>query len=294
MEFFVVILINIFMGAVFYLFITLKLERSASEFREQRLRREMDEIIREFNSAAERNISLLENRISQYKKLLGKTGDYDEIDFTIGREDFKSANKSTGSSSSPVENFKDQPLPENETGRRVTLNDMVEHAKNKFDRFRQNLAKKIPSAEQIKKSQTAAKTNFSPDEKLVEKISAPPLEPLMNFSTLEEKKTEIPEEKFGSPIEKSFSDIFPGVTKEISANTEIIETQVSAEETFSTDEAAIVTYDEIKKIVESGADKMSIVLDLHSRGLHADEISGYTGIPQGEIKLIMNLSSGGR
>jgi hypothetical protein len=84
MQFGIVIFINIILWALFYLVISLKLERSASEFREKRLRREMDEVIREFNETAERNISLLENRIAAMKRVLQQAGGVKGIDVSIG------------------------------------------------------------------------------------------------------------------------------------------------------------------------------------------------------------------
>ena len=75
MQLLLLLLFNLFMGAVMYLVISLKLERSATEFRERKLRKEMDEIIREFNATAERNISILENRIKTMRRLLEKSGD---------------------------------------------------------------------------------------------------------------------------------------------------------------------------------------------------------------------------
>ncbi|MBN2858442.1 MAG: hypothetical protein JXN63_08580 [Candidatus Delongbacteria bacterium] len=69
-----ILLTNIFTGTVLYLVLSLKLEKSADEFRIKKLRREIDETIREFNATAERNISLLENRIRMVNKVL-KEGD---------------------------------------------------------------------------------------------------------------------------------------------------------------------------------------------------------------------------
>jgi hypothetical protein len=62
------IMVNIFIGVALYLIISLKLERSATEFRQQRLRKEMDEIIKEFTQTADRNISLLEHKIVIMKR----------------------------------------------------------------------------------------------------------------------------------------------------------------------------------------------------------------------------------
>jgi len=84
MQFFILLFINIILWAAFYLVISLKLERSASEFREKRLRREMDAMIREFNETAERNISLLENRISIAKRLMAQSGVLPQLDLSAG------------------------------------------------------------------------------------------------------------------------------------------------------------------------------------------------------------------
>ena len=43
----------------------------------------MAEIIREFNSTAERNISILENHISTLKKLMNENGTLKGVDFTV-------------------------------------------------------------------------------------------------------------------------------------------------------------------------------------------------------------------
>ncbi|MCL1911545.1 MAG: hypothetical protein FWG13_05020 [Leptospirales bacterium] len=77
---FIIILINIFIGVALYLVMSLKLERS---FRQQRLRREMDEMLKEFNLAAERNISLLESRINVMKRLLEQSGAFKGFDLLV-------------------------------------------------------------------------------------------------------------------------------------------------------------------------------------------------------------------
>jgi hypothetical protein len=74
LTFFATLLVNILVGTVFYLIISLKLEKSASELHVKKIRREMEEMLREFNLTAERNISLLENRIEIMKRLLEKNG----------------------------------------------------------------------------------------------------------------------------------------------------------------------------------------------------------------------------
>jgi len=95
MYLFIIILVNIFIGAALYLIISLKLERSVSDFRQQRLRKEMDEMLKEFNSAAERNISLLESRINVMKRLLEQSGNFKGFDFVAGDDDNGTQNQNT-------------------------------------------------------------------------------------------------------------------------------------------------------------------------------------------------------
>ncbi|MCL2025951.1 MAG: hypothetical protein FWG92_04005 [Leptospirales bacterium] len=84
MYLFIIILVNIFIGVALYLIISLKLERSVSDFRQQRLRKEMDEMLKEFNLAAERNISLLESRINVMRRLLEQSGAFKGLDLVAG------------------------------------------------------------------------------------------------------------------------------------------------------------------------------------------------------------------
>ncbi|HPA62656.1 MAG TPA: hypothetical protein PLM72_01750 [Spirochaetota bacterium] len=86
--FFAVVFTNILIGAVLYLVISLKLEKTSSAFFSRKLKKEMDEIINEFNETAERNISILENRISLMKKILEKAS-VEGVDLTINEEIFR-------------------------------------------------------------------------------------------------------------------------------------------------------------------------------------------------------------
>jgi hypothetical protein len=75
LTFFATLLVNVLIGTIFYLVISLRIEKSASEVHVKKIRKEMDTMIREFNMTADRNISLLENRISVMKRLLEKSGE---------------------------------------------------------------------------------------------------------------------------------------------------------------------------------------------------------------------------
>lgn len=96
MQFAILLFINIILWTLFYFVISLKLERSASEFREKKMRREMDQIIQDFNATAERNISILENRISIMKRLLRQTGAYKEFSVDVRDETVTPAGPDAG------------------------------------------------------------------------------------------------------------------------------------------------------------------------------------------------------
>ncbi|HOK92424.1 MAG TPA: hypothetical protein PLN03_06330, partial [Spirochaetota bacterium] len=83
MEFFLLFLFNIFTAVVIYLVLSLKIEKSSATFQEKKLRKEMGEIITEFNSTAERNITILENKISILKRLLNEAGNIKGIDMRV-------------------------------------------------------------------------------------------------------------------------------------------------------------------------------------------------------------------
>jgi HAMP domain-containing protein len=78
--FFATLLVNILIGTIFYLIISLRLEKNTSQLQVKRMRREMDEMIHEFNITAERNITLLERKIEIFKRLLEKNGIDDSFD----------------------------------------------------------------------------------------------------------------------------------------------------------------------------------------------------------------------
>ncbi|MDA3901762.1 MAG: hypothetical protein PF637_14720 [Spirochaetes bacterium] len=80
LNFFMILLTNIFTGVILYLVLTLKLEKSSTNYHIQKYKREIEEMMREFNQSAERNITLLENRIKMCKKLLKISGSIESID----------------------------------------------------------------------------------------------------------------------------------------------------------------------------------------------------------------------
>ncbi|HRX16507.1 MAG TPA: hypothetical protein P5123_09340 [Spirochaetota bacterium] len=87
LNFFMILLTNIFTGVIIYLVLTLKLEKSSTGYHIQKYKREIDEMMREFNNSAETNITLLENRIKLCKKMLKLSGSIESLDIRSIEED---------------------------------------------------------------------------------------------------------------------------------------------------------------------------------------------------------------
>ena len=87
MDLLLLIVVNIVLATIFYLIMRLRLERSVHTYQEKKLLKIMDEVIREFDSTAERNITILENRISIMKKLLIEAGRIKPIDLNSNEFD---------------------------------------------------------------------------------------------------------------------------------------------------------------------------------------------------------------
>jgi hypothetical protein len=246
MEFIGLVLINIFMGALFYFIISLKLEKSASEFRERKLRKEMEAIINEFNSAAERNITILEQKISVIKRLLERSGD------------IKSFNS-------------------------VITEDMRHNPDNKIQDNEQNFEEfdnknNLPEYKIIQKTKERKKDlNYFIDGALNFISSVKDF-----FSYI--RKDPVIEEKFSSE-ENDFShySIEKELKMPIDAEISIIK---EVKQDLAPDEQEII------EVFNSVNDKLSLysaISDLHLRGCGINDLSHYSGLPAGEIKLVLNL-----
>ncbi len=214
MQFFLLLVVNIFLGAVFYLIISLKLERSANEFRAKRLRREMEEIINEFNNTAERNISLLESRIATLRRLLELSGSMKSIDVTVGDEEDQPA-RSAEVGERPETNAPDDndPIATNKKGLIGMMGKMI----NAFNSGRKDAGpERVTADDRVPRLGNAGET---PD----------------------------------------------AVTEGISE-------------------------DEITQVIAESDSRFSLITRLHQRGCPAEDISRYSGIPLGEVKLVLNLS----
>ncbi|MFW6365146.1 MAG: hypothetical protein ACOC2H_01585 [Spirochaetota bacterium] len=80
LNFFIILLTNISTGVIIYLILTIRLEKKTSSYEQEKVRREFEEVIRDFNESAERNISILENRIAVMKRLMKLSGTLESVD----------------------------------------------------------------------------------------------------------------------------------------------------------------------------------------------------------------------
>lgn len=241
MDIFFMILFNLFTGSVIYLILSLKIERTSSTFQEKRLRKEMDEIMTEFNAATERNISLLENKIKLVKRIAGENGIIKNFDYTVKDEVFENNQKNINTA--PVKDlsfFHDKKTEQN-----FNIEDEVS-VKGTDLGFLHNLIDKLPF---IKKG----------------------------VENIEEKKfdTALMNESVEYSIEK---DLVRGSVFDLKVDEDIYPDLSEEEE------------EGIEELFQNAEDKYSLLCNLHIKGYSIEELSRFSGIPVGEVKLIISLN----
>lgn len=265
MQFFFLLLFNVFLGAVLYLVISLKLERSATEYRERRLRKEMDAIIREFNLTAERNISILEGKIRIMRRLLEKTGDIKSIDLIMEEEEPTVAvDERVGGSIQEI------PVPEI-------------HATVRGDAIVRAGKAAVIAGGMVKKGLLILfeKINHMLSRGDLDRVERAPVFEVRHSPSTEPMPLPEPavvperlvEEARPVLIEKDLSDVTP------------IENTGPCEES-----ANPLSESEIEEIVASSDDKYAMVSVLFEGGCGIEEISRYSGLPAGEVRLVLNLN----
>lgn len=263
MQFFFLLLFNVFLGAVLYLVISLKLERSATEFRERRFRKEMDEIIKEFNMTAERNISLLESRIGILRRLLEKNGDIRSLDVIHDEEEGGEWSGSPGGSQ------------------------VLSHVRETPDSDRgEGLYTVTPAGRENNGGALIKKGLLILFEKIIDILPLRKGPGTGGYGIGEERQlpagAEMPEEtepaageiplRGRTIIEKDLTLMMPPET-------------VKPEEKRRT-----LTAEEIEEIVASSDDRYKLVSTLFDGGCDVEDISRYSGIPAGEVRLVVNLN----
>jgi hypothetical protein len=265
MELALLIIFNIFMGAVFYLIISLKLERSASEFREKRLRKVMDDIIQEFNATAERNITILENKITVMKKLLERSGDLSSVDIELSDENRNTEEDQQEAviqsddiphrESKEVEiigisrptGFGFQTIAQLFNGARDFAAELIQRGYHTIASAREKQKSNLMVSDENERSVLAS--DISPLEENADSFQqAPVIE--RDYHEIEEKLTGVQKFPEHEMDEQELSDLF-----------------------------------------SSADDRYSLISDLYEQGYTVDIISKCSGIPIGEIKLVLNLSN---
>ncbi len=242
MDILFMILFNLFTGSVIYLILSLKIERTSSTFQEKRLRKEMDEIMTEFNAAAERNISILEKKIALVQRIAGDNGIIKNFDYTVKDEAFE--NNQKNENTAPV---KDSALSyDKKTEKSFNISDEVSEKGIDLG-FLHNLIDKLPF---IKKG----------------------------VENIEEKKfdTVLMTESAGYSIEK---DLVRGSVFDLKVDEDIYPDLLEKE------------VEDIEELFHSTEDKYGLLCNLHVKGYTIDELSRFSGIPAGEIKLIISLNT---
>ena len=273
MEFVLLIFVNIIMGTIFYLILKLKLEKYASDYREKRLKKEMDEIICEFNETAERNITILERKIDYLKKLLEKAGTINKVDFNIN-DDNRIDKEITTSTDNITYSNKSEQLNNGEIIRENTqiifsgsnTTDQRFSANNLIAKYHFLVKRKF---ETIIKSVTKHKNNkeYTPEKN-------------NSYSDL---KISSKDKNFASLIESHQSN----KTKEV------IDVIIKDNDPSERNDVKnpVLSEIELKEMFSSSQDKYLLISELNEKGYPTELISKCSGIPIGEIKLVLDLNS---
>jgi hypothetical protein len=155
--FFATLFVNILVGTIFYLIISLKFEKSSSDVHVKKMRREMDDMIREFNLTAERNITLLERKIEVMKRLLEKHGIDSALDLSdeepgVSAKPSTSDVQKTAVHRAPAAPAAVMPATEEKGGLFKKLGNKIMHAIQEVPAVREIPAAKEENTATVKKS----------------------------------------------------------------------------------------------------------------------------------------------
>ncbi len=258
MQFFALILLNSAMFVIFYLVISLKLERKATEFREKKLRRVMDEMINEFNETAERNITILENRISVMKRLMRQGGDVKSFEAEVVDNEAETVS----STMAPAKN-KVQGDPEvfTSTGNRNKSHPAELSFASVAGAVKENALSFLAKVKHAAiKRLDASRSSGIPEELVF---------PALPAVSRQEMPSDFDALSFS--IEKDYTDLPVGT----------VPTPGEAELPLEDDAIA--------GLFQEAGDKYALVGDLYGQGYPVEIISRASGIPMGEIRLVLNL-----
>ena len=286
MQLIILIMVNILIASVFYLVISLKLERSATEFRSKRLRKEMEELINEFNNTAERNLSLLEYKINILRELLKRGDALNGIDIIIDDENVQplSAEKSKTKSHNRKNNLTAE-----------TKNTGKKHDAIIADIINQrNVVNEMQSDFNNEKSINKQNNIESP---IMEGNSAIPSvkEQLLELSRIIVARIkEYIKYKYKKNVAmKDLSDVHYHEMQDMPATSFQSDSYILEESMTKTSEEDTSNVDEtvLQQMYENADDKYLFIAKLYSRGYTLQMLSKISGITISEISLILNLST---
>ena len=296
MQFFWLIIVNVCLGAFFYLIISLKLEKSASEFREKKLRKEMDEIIKEFNVTADRNISILENKINVLKRMLEQAGDLKSIDVSVGDTIIEKSNieqrlEKTNNDiiESEVkynENINSQKIIRG-MGEKSTIDinsesgmsQLSQKLKNIFNESKNLIKNRINNKNKIEQISFSEYNSTAKEIKRTNYSNEPQFDKTDGVITNNNKLISKVIEKSNHKIDAN-NDNYENDVNEVPMT--VYENEIN-------EIAKTVNENEINSILDEAADKYSAISTLHEKGVNIETIARYSGVPEGEIKLVLNL-----
>ena len=286
MQLIILIMVNILIASVFYLIISLKLERSATEFRSKRLRKEMEELINEFNNTAERNLSLLEYKINILRELLKRGDALNGIDITIDDENVQplSAEKSKTKSHNRKNNLT---ADTKDTGKKhdAIVADIINQ---------RNVVNEMQSDFDNEKSINKQNNIESP---IMEGNSAIPSvkEQLLELSrVIVARIKENIKYKYKKNVAiKDLPDVHYNEMQDMSTTSFQSDSYKPEESMIKTPEEDTLNVDEtvLQQMYVNADDKYLFIAKLYSQGYTLQILSKISGIPISEISLILNLST---
>ena len=286
MQLIILIMVNILIASVFYLIISLKLERSATEFRSKRLRKEMEELINEFNNTAERNLSLLEYKINILRELLKRGDALNGIDITIDDENGQPV---------PAEKSKTRSY-----NRKKHLNENNKDSRNRHDTI---VAEIINPHNVVNKMQndfdngnSIHKQNTIESAIIKENNEIPTVkEQLLELSrVIVARIKENIKYKYKKNVAiKDLPDVHYNEMQDMSTTSFQSDSYKPEESMIKTPEEDTLNVDEtvLQQMYVNADDKYLFIAKLYSQGYTLQILSKISGIPISEISLILNLST---
>ncbi len=280
MQFVLLIFVNVIMMAVFYLVISLKLEKKATEFRERRFRREMDEIINDFNLTAERNISLMEKRISLMKILLEKSGHLKGIDIVNRLDDTESFESLMKNSGSHEDRAGEKPDIMSQNTGKGSMNipaasgGWIHDFMRESRKIMTSIAQRILNSMEGGSQHTADSLQTPGPDRMKKLPTERPGAPV--FLETDDQNKYLQDKPANIPLAKDFSRFKDYV--------DVIETPEKEEPIPRLDEKGITG------LFETSEDKYALISELYTQGYSIELIAKSSGIPMGEVKLVLNLN----